>query len=123
MGRKGKPWYRARNVLLAIAGVVILVFGWAFWEVMKVYHAEPNPTFDARAALRALAEEAAGVSAAEGEAAWWRLAALVDDAEAVRADVNAEIDSGAFPPREQYNAEVDYSLVENGRTLARDRRG
>ena len=121
MVQKQKPWYRPRNVLMAIACVVILVFGWAYWEVMTVYHAEPNPTLDSRARLQRLSEEWTGVSPDAGRETWLLLVEIFDGVQSVTDEVNALFEAGVFTPRDEYDlGEVDYSRPLEGRTLPDD---
>ena len=65
-----KPWYRPRNVSLAVLAALLLSFGWASLEVWKVYTADPHPTVDYRAKLREMAEQNAGISPEEADDSW-----------------------------------------------------
>ena len=72
MTGKRKPWYRLRNLLLAFLAAALVLFGWGIREVLEVSRAQPKPTVDSQAKLRALSEEVAGVSADVGGDAWLR---------------------------------------------------
>jgi hypothetical protein len=115
-----KSWYRPRNVLVALLAVAVVFFGWAFWETLKVYYAKPNPAMDSRRRLRDLALDTAGITAEEGETAWLLLVEIFEAAEEVRDEINAQYDAGVFEPRDEYDGELDYDRVREGRTLPGD---
>lgn len=121
MTPRRKRWYRPRNVLLVLAAALLIPLGWASREVWQVYTAVVNPSVDYRAELRKLSEEAAGVSAAAADDAWFLLLDLLEDAEAVRTDVEAQIAIEGFEPRDEYDdGTIDYTLVLYGRLLPDD---
>ncbi|MHC4316907.1 MAG: hypothetical protein ACYTGE_15040 [Planctomycetota bacterium] len=115
-----KSWYRPRNILTALLAVAAVFFGGAFWETMKVYHAEPNPATDSRRRLHDLALDAAGITAEEGKTAWMLLVEIFEAAEEIRGEINAQYDAGAFEPRDEYDGELDYDRVRDGRALPAD---
>ena len=120
MTHAGKPWYRPRNVLLVLLAAVVLALGWALWQVLEVYGAEPNPTHDTRAAQRAAFEAAAGVSAELAGDSWHALMDICDDVDAVRDRIVARYDDAEQPPRDEWYNDVDFGLVMHGRTLPGD---
>ncbi len=121
MTPRRKRWYRPRNVLLVLATALLIPLGWASREVWQVYTAVVNPSVDYRAELRKLSEEAAGVSSAAADDTWFLLLDLLEDAEAVRTDVEAQIAIEGFEPRDEYDdGTIDYSLVLYGRSLPDD---
>lgn len=120
MPDRKKTWHRPRNVLAALLAVVAVFFGWVFWETLKVYHAEPNPAVDSRRRLRDLALDTVGITAQESKAAWLLLVEIFEAAEGIRSEINAQYDAGAFEPRDEYDVELDYDRVREGRTLPED---
>ncbi len=117
MSRQRKPWYRWRNLGLALLVCLAAVLSWTVYEVTKVYLAEPNPTVDSRQELLALATRTAGVSAGEGERAWGLLVEIFDAAESVRTEINEQYDAGVFEPRDVDDVELDYDRGLAGRAL------
>ncbi|MDY7109829.1 MAG: hypothetical protein SYC29_14450 [Planctomycetota bacterium] len=88
-GRR-RPWYRPRNVILAIVLVILLVCGWAVLETWRAYTAEPAVTIDSRAELTALCES----RQPPGANGWIPLAAVLDRVEAAqRLDRSSEVPS------------------------------
>ena len=120
MTGKRKPWYRLRNLLLAFLAAALVLFGWGIREVLEVSRAQPKPTVDSQAKLRALSEEVAGVSADVGGDAWLLLIEILDAMEAATSEVNEQIKAGVFTPRDEYDFEVDYTRVLDGHTLPDD---
>lgn len=115
-----RPWYRWRNIVLVVCAFVVLGLIWAFLETLAVYRAKPNPTMDARAALRQLFERNAGVPAAQAEAVWPELVAAFEIVDEVAEEINARYAAGEFTPRDEYDWELDYDRVFEGRTLSAD---
>ena len=121
MTPRRKRWYRPRNVLLVLAAALLIPLGWASHEVWLVHTAVVHPSVDYRAELRKLSEEAAGVSAAAADDAWFLLLDILEDAEAVRTDVEAQIAIEGFEPRDEYDdGTIDYTVVLYGRSLPDD---
>ncbi len=110
-------WTRRRKALAAVAAVFIVVFAWFSYEVLAVYYAEPNPTVDSRAVLRSLALDGAGMTAEQGDTAWSLLVEIFDAVDAVKAEIDAMYDAGEFEPRDEWDLELDYGRVREGRTL------
>jgi hypothetical protein len=76
--RRGRPWYRPRNVILAILLVIVLVVLWAVWETWNVYRDEPGTTVDYHMELTRLCESRQPA----GEDGWPQLAAVLERLEA-----------------------------------------
>jgi hypothetical protein len=105
MNHRRTPWYRPRNVLTALLSALVVFLGWAFYETMKVYRAQPNPHVDSRARLRTLSEQAAGVSRDEGGAAWRHLTDLLERAQGAWTD--PDLDFGAVLEGPQLPEPID----------------
>lgn len=113
-----KPWYRPRNVLLAVLAAVVLFFGWAFLQVWQVYTAEPNPAVDYRAKLRELAEYHAGISSDDADEAWDLLVDAMNLAGEIDSEIVLQLASTDFEPRDEYDqGSIEYDRIYYGRTL------
>lgn len=107
-----KPFYRPRNVFLALLSVVVLFLGWAFLEVWKVYTAEPNPAVDYRAKLRELVQQHAGVSRSDGEEAWALLVEILDQVDQIHSNLEGRIAENGFEARDEYDqGSIEYDRV------------
>lgn len=69
-----KPWYRPRNVVLAILLLIVLVIAWTFVETWQVYTDDPGADVDYREIFTTLCES----RQPEGEDGWAELAALLE---------------------------------------------
>lgn len=116
--KQRKPWYRPRNVSLAVLGAVLLFFGWAFLEVWQVYTAEPNPAVDYRAKLRELAEYHVGVSSNNADEAWDFLVEAMNLADEIESEVVLQLASTELEPRDEYDqGSIDFLRVIYGRVV------
>ncbi|MCH8823770.1 MAG: hypothetical protein IH984_09715 [Planctomycetes bacterium] len=116
--KKSKPWYRLRNVFLAIVFAIITFLGWAFIEVWQVYTAEPNPTIDSRTQLRTLAAQHANVSRSHGEEAWNILIDALEKTDRIELVLQERIIADGFEPRDDYDdVYLQYDRVYGGRTF------
>ena len=116
--KQRKPWFRPRNVVLAVLAAVLVFFGWAFLEVWQVYTAEPNPAIDYRAKLRELAEYHAGVSSNHADEAWDFLVAAMNLADEIDSEVVLQPASTEFEPRDEYDqGSIDFLRVICGRVV------
>ncbi len=94
-----EPWYRPRNVFLALVVGVVCFFGWAFLEVWQVYTAEPNPKIDYRAKLREMAEQNAGVSPEEADDSWRLVVDALEAYKEAERQINEELPESGFSSR------------------------
>ena len=116
-----KPWYRPRNVLLAVLAAVLVFFGWAFLEVWQVYTAEPNPTVDYRAKLRKMAEQNAGVSSEEADDSWRLVVDAMEAYKEAERQINEELAESDFSSRGTFDdGQVDFAYPLFGSSLADD---
>lgn len=115
-----ESWYRPRNVVLGALVAVVLFLAWGLYETLEVYRSRPNPAVDSRRELRDLFESRSGVSPAEAEAAWVLLSRILDDADAVDAEVNTLIADGVFGPVDENTIQLDYGRVTGSRLSADD---
>ena len=116
--KRRKPWYRPRNVFLALLATVVLFFGWAFLEVCQVYTAEPSPTVDYRAKLREMALEHAGVPTDGASRTWALLQTATDVTDRLWSELDAELVVSNFEQRYDWDAgEVDFAYVLHGKEL------
>lgn len=116
--RKRKPWYRLRNIFLVFLCIFIITFGWAFYEVLKVYTAKPNPTIDSRTQLRILAAQHANVSRSQGEEAWSILFDALEKTDRIELVLQERIIADGFKPRDDYDdVYLQYDRVSGGRTF------
>lgn len=116
--RKKKPCYRLRNIFLVLLCICIIAFGWAFYEVLKVYTAEPNPTIDSRTQLRTLAAQHANVSRSQGEEAWNILIDALEKTDRIELVLQERIIADGFEPRDDYDdTYLQYDRVFGGRTF------
>ena len=118
---KPKPWYRPRNVCLAVLAAVLVFFGWVFLEVWQVYTAEPNPTVDYRAKLRKMAEQNAGVSSEEADDSWRLVVDAMEGYKEAEREVNEELVESGFSSRGTLDdGQVDFEYPLFGGTLPAD---
>ena len=118
---KPKPWYRPRNVSLAVLAAVLLFFGWVFLEVWKVYTAEPKATFDYRAKLREMAEQNAGVLAEEADDSWRLVVDAMEEYKEAERQINEELAESDFSSRGTFDdGQVDFDYPMFGSTLPDD---
>lgn len=116
-----KPWYRPRNVCLAVLAAVLVFFGWVFLEVWQVYTAEPNPTVDYRAKLRKMAEQTAGVSSEEADDSWRLLVDALEAYKEAEREVNEELVESGFSSRGTFDdGQVDFAYPLFGSSLPDD---
>jgi hypothetical protein len=114
------PRRRRRVLWLCLAAVVGVWLGWVVFESAKVWFADPNPAVDSRERLRALAERTAGVTRAEGEAAWKLFTQILDGAQSVREEINALYAQGVFEQRDEHDRDLSWWRVRLGPTLPDD---
>ncbi len=67
---KPKPWYRLRNIILAIVFAIVAFSGWAFLEVWQVYKAEPSPKVNYRQVYRDQVIKDYGINEDNAKIAW-----------------------------------------------------
>src|SRR5687768_5519211 len=89
-----KPWYRLRNLILGALALIVLLLGWGFLEVWKVYTGEPKITRDYRAEFRRLSEKAAGVPEGSGDEAWGKLVEATSQCKSIIEEYEYLIDEG-----------------------------
>jgi len=114
-----KPWYRARNIILILFVVLLVVFLWAWRETAKVYHGKPNIAVDYRLEYRRLASQAAGIEPNAAVDVWTALRETALKVDELRLDFEQRIlDEGYEPRCERDDGTVDFAYVHLGAELS-----
>ena len=119
-----KPWYRLRNLILGALVLIVLLLGWAFLEVWKVYTGEPKITRDYRAEFRRTSEKAAGVPEGSGDEAWEKFIEATSRCNEIIRKYEQRISDGEVPARKLpddsfEDPTVMFELVRHGTSIPR----
>lgn len=121
---KRKPWYRPRNILLAIFGFIIVLVVYLVVETLHVYHGTSNPIHDYVAEFQVEARKVAGITDWDEDAnreTWNDLLTLLQTAELTILQFEADwieahpeaADNERFP----YDESVDFDYVLLGDSI------
>ena len=119
--RKRKPWYRLRNIILAVLGFIVLVLGWAVVEVLRVHTAEPVVSVNYRAKHRELVEASLPTPPQHPDEAWGLLIDLADRSATLLDRIESEVSESDFAPRDDLDTgQLDFARISTGATLPPD---
>lgn len=113
-----RRWYRPRNVVLAVIGVLAGVLVWAAVEVRKVQTAAPDVAVDYRAEFSRLACRALNLEEAAADRAWALLRELVETSDRTLDELEDRIASEGIERRSEWDGgAIDFDYVLLGPSL------
>lgn len=116
--KPGATWSRPRNVALALSAVVLLMLGWAVFEVLQTVRAVPSPSIDYRAQFRRLTERRSGVRFDESHRSWSLLCDTLNLAKIIELEMREDPSAPGFERRDKDdNGRVDFTRLTQGESL------
>lgn len=104
VNRRRKPWYRLRNIVLAIVAGLALAIGYVVYETVALMSAEPNPMHDYRAEFVTSVVQEIDADPARAQEAWDLFVEVAEDVQAMEEEAvellqNAHSAANAYEER------------------------